>query len=69
MKTKFVALAAGISALVLGCAADPGTKPHDMSAAQHDAAAHQEMQAAEGHTDQHDPTATAQSNACSAKSG
>jgi hypothetical protein len=69
MKATDVAWAAGVFALVLGCAADPGTKPHDMSAAQHDAAADQEMQAAEGHTEQHDPAATTPSTVCSAKSG
>ena len=69
MKPIHVTWAAGISALFLGCAADPGTKPSDMSAAQHDAAAKNEIQAAEGHGEQHDPAATAQSTRCSAKSG
>ena len=67
MKVTYVTWTAGISALVLGCAADPGTKPHDMSAAQHDAAANQEMQAASGHAEQHDPAATKQSTDCAGR--
>lgn len=69
MKHLYTTFAAGISALVLGCAADPGTKPHDMSVAQHEAAANQEKQAAEGHADRHDPAATAKSTQCSGKGG
>ena len=40
-----------------------------MSAAQHDAMADQEMRAAEGHAEQHDPGATTQSTQCSGKGG
>jgi len=69
MKATYVTWTAGISALLLGCAADPGTKPHDMSAAQHDAAANQEMQAASGHAEQHDPAATKQSTECAGRAG
>jgi hypothetical protein len=58
-----------ISVLVLGCAADPGTKPHDMSQAQHEAMAKEEDQAAEGHAAQHDSTATAKATECSGKGG
>jgi hypothetical protein len=61
--------AAGISALVLGCAADPGTQPHDMSAAQHEALANQEQQAAQGHEAQHDPSATTENHQCSGRGG
>jgi hypothetical protein len=45
MKHLNITFAACISALVLGCAADPGTKPHDMSEAQHEAMANQEERA------------------------
>jgi len=68
MKHSYV-FAAGISALVLGCAADPGTQPHDMSAAQHEAMANQEQQAAQGHEAQHDPTATTESKQCGGRGG
>jgi hypothetical protein len=60
---------ASYTALALSCAAAPGTKPHDASAAQHEAMADQEMRAAEGHTEQHDPSATESSTKCSAKRG
>ena len=63
MKHKEI-YAAAFSALALSCAADPGTKPHDMSASQHQAAADQEMRAAAGHTDQYDPDATKSSTEC-----
>jgi hypothetical protein len=58
-----------ILALGVACAADPGTKPHDMSAAQHEAMAKQEDQASQGHADQHDPGAKAPATQCSGKSG
>jgi hypothetical protein len=64
-----IMIAASISGLMLACAADPGTKPHDMSAAQHEAAAKQEDQAAEGHAEQHDPAATETSTQCTGKGG
>jgi hypothetical protein len=57
------------SALLLACAADPGTRPQDMSQSQHDAMAGKEEQAAEGHAQQHDPEATATSTQCSGKGG
>jgi hypothetical protein len=41
-----VSLAAVFGALLLACAADPGTKPHDMSTAQHEAMAKDEEAAA-----------------------
>lgn len=69
MKHVNITFAACISALVLGCAADPGTQPHDMSQAQHEAMAKQEDQAAESHAEQHDPAATASSTKCSSKGG
>jgi len=46
------------------CAADPGTRPHDMSAAQHQAAAEQEETAAAGHDAQYDPAATKAETQC-----
>jgi hypothetical protein len=61
--------AAGISALLLNCAADPGTQPHDMSQAQHEAMAKHEETAAEGHADQHDPDAKKAESVCSGKGG
>ncbi|MEO8905578.1 MAG: hypothetical protein ABI627_29005 [Polyangiaceae bacterium] len=51
---KFSALA---SVLFLGCAADPGTRPHDMSAASHEAEAKQEDTASAAHGTQFDPAA------------
>lgn len=64
-----ITFAASISALMLGCAADPGTQPHDMSQAQHEAMATQEDKAAEGHADQHDPSATTETKQCAGKGG
>jgi hypothetical protein len=64
-----IILTTSIAALMLGCAADPGTKPHDMSAPQHEAMAKQQEQEAESHTAQHDPAATASSTTCSGKGG
>jgi hypothetical protein len=69
MNHRNIAAATWISALVFGCAADPGTKPHDMSQAQHEAMAKQEDQAAIEHAEQHDPAATAESSNCSGKGG
>ena len=69
MKHKKIHVAATLSALMLGCAADPGTKPHDMSAPQHEAAADQEMRVAAGHQDQYDPNATKESSQCAPYTG
>ena len=63
MKHAYVSFAAGIAALAFGCAADPGTQPHDMSAAQHEAMANQEQQNAQAHEAQHDPAAATPSTA------
>lgn len=54
------------SAFVLGLAgcAAPGTAPHDMSAAQHEAMAKQEDAAAAGHEAQHDPNAKEKTEHC-----
>jgi hypothetical protein len=69
MNHRHIAAATWLSALVFGCAADPGTKPQDMSQAQHEAMAKQEDQAATEHAEQHDPEATAESKQCSGKAG
>jgi hypothetical protein len=58
-----------ITTLLLACAADPGTKPHDMSTAQHEAMAKGEEKEADGHVAQHDPGATASSTTCTGKGG
>lgn len=44
--------------LYAGCASAEGTKPHDMSTAQHEAAASQEESASQGHAAQHAPDAS-----------
>jgi hypothetical protein len=69
MKYAYVTLAACYSALALGCAEAPGTQPHDMSTAQHEAMAKQEDRASQGHADQHDPSATQAQPVCSGKGG
>ncbi len=69
MNHYYTTLAVGIAALMLGCAADPGTQPHDMSATQHEAMANQEQAASEGHKTQHDPNAKEQEQHCSGKGG
>ncbi len=67
MNSSIIALAASAAALVLGCAADPGTQPHDMSQAQHEAMAQQEDKAATEHAEQHDPNATEAKTQCPGK--
>lgn len=64
-----LSLAAGVGALSLACAGDPGTKPHDMSTAQHEAMAKNEEAAASGHAEQHEPAAKRESTNCTAKAG
>jgi hypothetical protein len=64
-----IILTTSITALMLGCAADPGTKPHDMSAPGHEAMAKQEEQEAAEHAAQHDPAAHATSTTCTGKGG
>ena len=59
---------ATISAVFLACAA-PGTKPHDMSAAQHEAMAKNEDAAASEHAGQHDPSATKETTTCGTRMG
>lgn len=69
MKYAYVTLAACYSALMIGCAADPGTQPHDMSQAQHEAMAKQEEQAGAAHAEQHDPDAKQAQTTCGGKGG
>lgn len=69
MKYRYFALPACYSALMFGCAADPGTQPHDMSQTQHEAMAKQEDQASQGHAAQHDPAAKQAEAVCSGKGG
>jgi hypothetical protein len=69
MKYAHVALVACYSILTFSCAADPGTKPHDMSEAQHEAMAKQEDQVSDAHAAQHDPTAKQVETRCSGKGG
>lgn len=49
MRHDNIALSLGFAAWTMGCAADPGTQPHDMSTAQHEAMAKNEESAASGH--------------------
>lgn len=51
-------------AVLVGCAADPGTQPHDMSQAQHNAMAQNEQQQSEAHAAQHDPAAETTTKSC-----
>lgn len=67
MKHAYLPLACFVA--LLGCAADPGTKPHDMSQAQHEAMAKQEEQAGETHAGQHDPGAKQAATTCSGRTG
>jgi hypothetical protein len=69
MKSSIIALAASAATLMLACAADPGTQPHDMSQAQHEAMAKNEESTAEGHAEQHDPGATETKTQCPGKGG
>lgn len=69
MNVKYLSLTIALPAIMLACAADPGTKPHDMSSAQHEAMAKNEDAAATGHAEQHDPSAAEKSTTCSGKSG
>jgi len=69
MKLSHITLAACYSAFMFGCAADPGTQPHDMSQAQHEAMAKQEDQSSEAHAAQHDPNAKQTRTTCQGKAG
>ena len=69
MKSLRIAVSALFALLPLGCAADPGTKPHDMSAVQHEAMAKNEEAASAGHADRHDPNAAESRTTCSGRTG
>lgn len=69
MKVTYLSLGVAIPAFLLACAADPGTQPHDMSAAQHEAMAKNEEAAATGHAEQHDPSAAEKTTTCAGKGG
>lgn len=69
INVKYLALSVAVPALLLACGADPGTKPHDMSTAQHEAMAKNEDAAAAAHADQHDPNAAEKTTTCSGKGG
>lgn len=62
MRTRTLILPIALSAL--SCATTPGSRPHEMSAAQHEAAAQQVDAAASGHASQYDPTATVTRQRC-----
>lgn len=57
------------SLLVFACAHGAGTDPHDMSAAQHEAAANQEAQQGSAHAAQHDSNAHQAQTNCSGGKG
>jgi hypothetical protein len=69
MNMKYLSLSVAVPALLLACAADPGTKPHDMSTAQHEAMAKNEDAAAAGHAEDHDPNAAKKTTTCPGKGG
>jgi hypothetical protein len=69
MKRSSTLLALTTAALTLACAADPGTRPQDMSAAAHEATAAHEDQSAQNHQSQHDPDARTESTRCAGKGG
>ena len=66
---KSIAFSALASIFVAACAADPGTQPHDMSMASHEAAATQADQATQGHGDQYNPSAESKTQRCAGKAG
>ena len=62
---KSLVFSALVSTFVVACAADPGTHPHDMSAASHESMAKQEEQAADAHAAQYNPSAQSKTDSCS----
>lgn len=67
MKTRFLPLL--IALPVLSCATTPGSRPHDMSTAQHEAAAQREEAVASGHQARFEPNATITRERCRPLSG
>lgn len=62
--SRYLALAPMSLVLVAACASTPGARPHDMSAAQHQATAASEERQAQGHEAQYDPRARAEAQPC-----
>lgn len=62
--TSILGLAAAACA-----SATPGSRPHDMSAAQHDREGHAHEAGASGHAAQHDPAATTTRERCRSRAG
>ncbi len=58
-----------IAFLMSSCATTPGSHPHEMSSAQHEAAAKAEERVAAGHDAQYVPNAAAPKEKCSPRSG
>jgi hypothetical protein len=67
MNARIITLSATLAASACGHAA--GTQPHDMSAAQHQAAAAREEDQASQHAGQHDPEVTQTVERCSPGKG
>lgn len=53
-----------VAVAAAACATDPGTRPHDMSAAHHQSMAAREEALVQGHASQYDPSATARKVDC-----
>jgi hypothetical protein len=68
MKTSLTALTFALSSMALACT-PAGTEPHAMSAADHQAAAGQEQQSAEGHAEQFQPEASSAVERCGPSRG
>ncbi len=66
---KSLVFSALASVIVVACASDPGTRPHDMSEGSHETAAKQEDQAATGHESQYKPSAETTTEKCGSKGG
>lgn len=52
------------SLIAVGCSGAQGTRPHDMSAEEHQAAAQSEEQAASGHESEYEPAAQSEEEEC-----
>jgi hypothetical protein len=67
MKTRTLTLLIALPAM--SCATTPGAGPHEMSTAQHEAAAQQEDTTASGHAAQYDSTAAVTRERCGPRAG
>jgi hypothetical protein len=65
MRSSLLAIASAVA--LTACVADPGTQPHDMSVAQHEAMAKGEDQSAAGHAAQFDPKASVEQKQCGSR--